>query len=644
MRTWIQKDRLRFRSRTQTALTMRLDPPCLLTLFPMLPILLVLLAAGAHAQTISWTGPLSTRGRYIVDATGNRFKLRGGNWHGGSGTYSGSGDWNVDANHHAGENAHTMPLGLQYVPISQIIDSFVELGINTIRLQFSNDMVHNTTVGDPSWVAANPQFSGMTALEVYDAVVDALTARGIAVILNNHTKTSIWCCGVDGNERWDESQSFDAWAADWVMMVNRYKDNKRVIGADLYNEVRRDILTDPNWGGSNNADWWQASQLVADQIHLANPDILIIVEGINWVGLPVDGLPHSRPTLIPVAQLSHTTLVSHKLVYSAHFYSYTGPNHSGATGIGETTDPRYRDFSRGDLFAVLNSSASYVALTADMHFTAPVWISEFGMEGRADTLQSDFAFWQNFIDYLVQTDADYAFWPLVGYLNNGQGNGWALMNWDVNGVRTGLFDTASPDWRAPAWTELMNASGVEGPVPLVEEWNMLSLDQGDFIQSLYARTHLGDWDNGASKANCPDGQRLIGLSHGSTRGLCTDNALGNLEATPHATEVVFDERHVTTDWASGYTKYTCPANYYVTGWAIRGTKVSTVMCTQANIGISGSGRTVWFDKGDNRADTLGGDFASGQYKGSCGASEVVAGVAFTTRAFSDNGPAVIYCV
>ncbi|CAK5271680.1 unnamed protein product [Mycena citricolor] len=527
------------------------------------------------------------RGPYVVDATGNRFKLRGGNWHGGSGTYGGSGDWNVDANHHAGENASALFLSTLRSRAHSIAAAQCPSDYNTCLSRRSSTrswssastlsgfssriMVHNTTVGDPSWVAANPQFAGMTALEVYDAVVDALTARGIAVILNYHTKTSIWCCGVDGNEWWDESQSLDAWAADWVMMVKRYKDNKRVIGADLYNEVRRDILTEPNWGGNNNADWWQASQLVADRIHLVNPDILIIVEGINWVELPVNGLPHSRPTLIPIAQLSHTTLVSHT--------SYTGPNHSGATGIGETTDPRYRDLSRGDLFAVLNSSASYVGLTADMHFTVPVWISEFGMEGRADTLQSE-------IGLCVLAELH------------------RLPRADGCELR------------------VLAARGVPQQRP--EQW-------GDFIQSLYARIHLGDWDNGASKANCPDGQRLIGLSHESTRGLCTDNALGNLEATPHATEVVFDERHVTTDWASGYTKYTCPANYYVIGWAIRGTQVSTVMCTQANIGISGSGRTVWIDRGDNRADTLGGDFASGQYKGSCAASEVVAGMAFTTR-------------
>ncbi|KAK7018557.1 glycoside hydrolase [Favolaschia claudopus] len=589
-----------------------------------------------------WTGPLSTRGRYVVDANGNRFRLQGGNWHGGSGTYSGSGDINDDASHHSNENSHTMPLGLQYVPIDKIIDSFLEMNVNTIRLQFSNQMLHDTTPVQDAWVAANPQFRGMTPLQVYDAVIKALTDRGIAVIVNNHTNTSLWCCGVDGNERWNESQSLSTWISDWLFVVNRYKSNKRVVGADLYNEVRRDVLTDPNWGNGGDADWLTASQQAADQIQQANPDILIIVEGINWVGIPVDGFAHSRPTLTPVSGLSHTLLVSHKLVYAAHFYSYTGPNHSGATGIGETTDPRYRDFSRADLFKVMTDSAAYVALTSQMHYTAPVWHSEFGVAGRGNNNAADIAWFQNYVDFLIQTDADFAFWPLVGYLENGNGNGWALMNWDKSGKRTGLFD--GDDWRAPIWQKLIAAAGTTGQVATVPEWKQLRLDRGDFTQSLAVRKNNGDWDSGASKAVCPDNLRLIGLSHGSTRGLCTDVNYGSLWASDRAIEVVFDERHVSNDWAGGYTKYTCPTNYFVTGWAIRGAKVSTVMCAKASKTLGTNGRTVWFDQNDNRADQLGGDFAVGQLKGSCATNEYIKGVAFTTRAFSNGAPASIYCV
>ena len=38
---------------------------------------------GAAAD---WAPPLSTRGRYVVDARGDRFRLRSGNWDGAQGS------------------------------------------------------------------------------------------------------------------------------------------------------------------------------------------------------------------------------------------------------------------------------------------------------------------------------------------------------------------------------------------------------------------------------------------------------------------------------------------------------------------------------------------------------------------------------
>jgi len=99
-------------------------------------------------------------------------------------------------------------------------------------------MIHDTNPVPDDWVQANPQFKGMTPLQIYDAAIQALTDRGFAVIINNHTNKSKWCCGVDdGNERWNESQTAEQWGDDWVFMANRYKNNPRVVGADLYNEV-----------------------------------------------------------------------------------------------------------------------------------------------------------------------------------------------------------------------------------------------------------------------------------------------------------------------------------------------------------------------------------------------------------------------
>lgn len=72
------------------------------------------------------TAPLSTRGRRIVDADGDRFTLRPGNWRRTSGTWNGVGG--TDADHHTG-----IPLGLDRAPMLESIAGFQESGINSVR-------------------------------------------------------------------------------------------------------------------------------------------------------------------------------------------------------------------------------------------------------------------------------------------------------------------------------------------------------------------------------------------------------------------------------------------------------------------------------------------------------------------------------
>ncbi|MFD8717545.1 glycoside hydrolase family 5 protein [Streptomyces sp. NPDC059629] len=588
----------------------------------------------------TWQPPLSTRGRYIVDADGNRFRLKAANWDGAQGSWTGSGSITDPAEHHAGQDSYGIPLGLDRATLPQLLADFHALGINSIRLPFSNEMIHTTTPVPDAAVAANPRLRGKTPLEVYDAVVAALTKDGFAVILNNHTNTSRWCCAIDGNERWNTSQSTGQWADDWVFMARRYAANPRVVGADLYNEVRRNVLDDPNWGLGDDHDWYAAAQLAGDRILTeANPNLLIVIEGVNWTGLPVDGLPHGRPVLTPVRTLSNALVDAHKLVYSAHFYGYTGPHHSGATGIGETSDPRYQDLSRDELYQALADEAFFVT-TEGKHYTAPVWVSEFGI-GANETGTAARTWFGNVTDYFADHDTDFAYWPLVGWEGH---DDWALLRYDTSGHRYGLLD--GEDWRATAWDHLMDTPGRTGYVEPGTTWRMLSTDHGDQVESLRVRAG-GDWDSGAYKAACPDGLRLIGLAHSGGRGLCTDATAGGLRAAGSTQTAVTDERYVPAggDWASGYTKFQCPAGQFVIGYSRRGERVSAALCAPAGRTLGTGGRTLWFDRSDNRpADGAGDDYASGAYKGQCNADEYLAGVAFTTRVGSTPGPAAVLCV
>ncbi|MDQ0935840.1 flavin reductase family protein [Streptomyces turgidiscabies] len=135
------------------------------------------------------------------------------------------------------------------------------------------------------------------------------------------------------------------------------------------------------------------------------------------------------------------------------------------------------------------------------------------------------AWFENFVSQLIRTDADFAYWPLVGWHENRRGNGRALLHWDSSGHRMGLYD--GDDWRAAAWTRLIGAPGRTGRVAPVAHWSILSPDHGDFVASRRMRA-LPDWDSGARKAAWPDGQRLVGLSHTGNRGLCSDVSAGPL--------------------------------------------------------------------------------------------------------------------
>ncbi|MCF2528100.1 glycoside hydrolase family 5 protein [Yinghuangia soli] len=600
-------------------------------------------AAGSASANVpladTWAPPLSTRGRYIVDANGDRFKLKSANWHGAQGSWTGSGDIADPANHNAGEKSDQMPLGLDRTPIAAILADFRSLGVNSFRLPFSNEMLHDQRPVSDASVAANPQLRGKTPLQVFDAVIAASTAEGFAVVLNNHTNTSRWCCGLDGNERWNTSQSTAQWEADWLFMADRYKANKRVVGVDLYNEVRRTITDDANWGWGNDHDWYAASQRVADRILTqVNRDLLIVVEGINWQGIPADGFSHWRPTLEPARTLSHTLVDSGKLVYSAHFYGYTGPNHTGATGTGETHDWRYQELSRTDLFATLQRQAFFVAADTGQHYTAPLWISEFGI-GAAETNPQARTWFTNFVDYLVANDTDFAYWPALGFAGH---NSWNLLEYRTDGTRDGILDGG--DWRAADWQRLVSAAGRTGPVAATSTWDMLNLDFADAVQSRRVRS-MPDWDSGARKAVCPDGQRVVGVAHKGGRGLCTDAGAPGLVDPSGALTVVRDERFVQQgDWAGGYTKFQCAPNQVMTGYSVRGQAVSGVLCATAVRALGTSGRTVWFDRGDNRpAGNPGGEFASGNYKGQCATDEYAAGIAFTGAWAKGKTPDALLC-
>ncbi|TGK55961.1 glycosyl hydrolase family 5 [Leptospira wolffii] len=567
-------------------------------------------------MTVPPAVPLSTSGRYIVDSSNNRFKLKAVNWYGASDTKQVVG-------------------GLDKQPISHIISLIQEWGFNSVRLPFSNKMLHDTNAVPNEYVAANPQFFGKTPLEIYDLTVEALTSAGIVVVLNNHTTFSEWCCGFDYNGQWYHTgssfaynQTPEMWKADWVFLADRYKNNKLVAAADLRNEVRTMRFNDtflpnsPNWGWGNIDDWRKAAQEAGNDILRVNPDILIVVEGINWWGaIPILG-SGERPHLKPVRDLQVHIRNPNKLLYAAHNYGYIGPKHNGDDGTSGG-NIKYKDMDATTFRNTITDEWGYVT-DPDAVTTAPVWVSEFGAS-PGETNPADREWFKRLVDYLIEKDIDFAFWPL-----NGEDE-WGLVTSDWSQTKRG-------NWRDEHLDRLISYQGKTGSVSSVDHLTKLSFNGVDDNAS----TIDNDWLSGANKGTCPDGERLLGLSR-DQRAFCSDTKYGKLWHSDRGTNVqaVYETStryHGTGDWAGGFTKYECPNDYYVAGATKHSWGTSGVLCARSKIPLANSCRTIWFDRGDNRSSQRGGDWASGSYKGQCADTEYVAGIAQR-----DGGAAALLC-
>jgi len=322
--------------------------------------------------------PLTTANGYIIDQLDNQLCLQSVNWYGAS-------------------DAYNIVMGLDFNHVSKIATLIKSIGFNSVRLPFSNQMIHQTDSVEKDRLSANPHLLGKSALEVFDSVVEALAKEGLLVILNNHTTTSTWCCNYDNNALWFDSEQTEVkWLSDWSYLIQRYLHIPQVVGVDLRNEVRTGPIGKANWGGGDDFDWRRAAESAGNHLLSLNSDLLIIVEGINYAAdlrqAATDPICLSRPE---------------QLVYSPHVYSWFG----GIDGRSLS------DHSYEELCRALDSAWGYLGpvkkrnkkgkLPMDTDQSFPLWISEMGV-GPMDKPE----FLENLCCYIKERNLSWAWWPL----------------------------------------------------------------------------------------------------------------------------------------------------------------------------------------------------------------------------------------
>lgn len=408
----------------------------------------VLLAGlpAAAQEAPPYAGYWHTDGTRIVDAAGETVHLAGVNWYGM-------------------DDSRWVPAGLDAQRYTTIMDEVKLLGYNTIRLLFSNELIERNPVVHGG-VGANPQFRGVHALQVLDAIIAYAQQIGLKIVLDDHHSAAPRPMGVnDSYEPLWHTPNYpeSAWIGDWQALARRYLNNDAVVGFDLRNEphtggsgpwnVNAYLHQGATWGPYHGVDdpatdWRLAAERAGNAVLAVNPHLLIFVEGVQMY--PDAAAPNGVDVswwgglLTPVKKYPVVLNVPNQLVYEVHQY---GPRKAAM--------PWFKDLSYAAQLHAWHAQWSFVLDNPRGLYAAPVWLGEFG------TCTDDPA--------CVKGQAPQARWlrDILHFLRNYPQVAWsffALNGTNSNNCRTdnGLLNAT---WNRPASLPLQRALMSVQPSP-----------------------------------------------------------------------------------------------------------------------------------------------------------------------------------
>ena len=329
------------------------------------------------------SGCLHTSGSKILNASNEEIKFSGVNWFGF-------------------ETSSKAPHGLDVRSLKSILSQIKSQGYNVIRLPFSNAMLKPGAKPSGINYRLNADLEGLTSLQVMDKVIAGAEARGLKVILDNH-RSSPGGGPESGGLWYTQEYPESKWISDWKRLASRYKNSQAVVAVDLRNEPYGAC-----WGcGDPSRDWRLTAEKAGNAILSVNPNLLIIVEGVDeyngqytwWGGNLMGAKDH--PVRLDVPD---------RLVYSTHEYPETVYRQRWFR------DRNYPD----NLPAIWDRYWGYL-VKEDI---APVLIGEFGTKYETE---KDRQWLRAFQSYIRQNNLSWTFWSLNP--NSGDTGGLLLDNW-----------------------------------------------------------------------------------------------------------------------------------------------------------------------------------------------------------------------
>ncbi|XP_027905958.1 glycosyl hydrolase 5 family protein-like [Vigna unguiculata] len=337
--------------------------------------------------------PLSTQNRWIIDeATGQRAKLVCANW--------------------AGHLQPMIPEGLDKRPLKDIVGELVKHKFNCVRLTYAiymwtryaheNVSANLASLDVPEVVEGiaknNPSVLSMTHIQTFHAVVHELGVQNVKVLLDNHVSEPMWCCNDDDENGFFHDRHFNPqeWVHGLTLAAKHFNGNPVVVAMSLRNE-----LHGPR---QNLKDWYKYMSQGALAIHEANPNVLVLISGLNY-DTELQFLK-KKPLNIDLGK---------KMVFETHLYSWSG---IGTLKLREiwTKQPLNRICANN--VKAIDHRAGFLTIGKN---ATPLIFTEFGFNEAGSSVE-DNRFLTCLQTYLLGNDMDWGFWAFQGtyYLKKDQ--------------------------------------------------------------------------------------------------------------------------------------------------------------------------------------------------------------------------------
>src|SRR5438876_892293 len=155
-------------------------------------------------------GFIKTLHKELVDATGCQMNLTGVNWFGF-------------------ETSTFAPHGLDVRNWRDMLHQITQLGFNTIRLPYTNQLFDPASKPLGINYRLNPDLKGLQGLALMDRIIQGAGSLGVKVILDRHDPTADLRPALWYTDQMPQSH----WIADWVMLAQHYRGNATVIGGEF---------------------------------------------------------------------------------------------------------------------------------------------------------------------------------------------------------------------------------------------------------------------------------------------------------------------------------------------------------------------------------------------------------------------------